>query len=50
MKKIKNVKKRWIRNVVGKLTNLIKPNEKFPGKITVLNMHDNFWGLRLFMR
>jgi len=36
MKKIKNVKKRWIKNVVDKLTKLIKPNEKFFSKITVL--------------
>jgi len=30
-----------MKNVADKLTNLIKPNEKFPGKITALNMHDN---------
>ena len=34
--KIRNFEKRWIKNVVDKLTKLIKPNEKFPSKITVL--------------
>ena len=29
------------KNVVDKLINLIKPNEKFTSKITVPNMHDN---------
>jgi len=33
MKKIKNVKKRWIKNVIDKLTKLIKSNEKFPVNI-----------------
>ena len=31
--RIKNVKKRWIKNVIDKLTKLIKPNEKFPVNI-----------------
>jgi len=34
MKKIKNVKKTL--NKLTKLTNFIKPNEKFPSKVTVL--------------
>ena len=29
-KKLKNVKKRWIKNVVDKLTASRKPNEKSP--------------------
>ena len=33
---MKNVKNRWIKNGVDKLTKVIKPNEKFPNKITVL--------------
>ena len=44
MKKIKNVKKRSIKNVVDKLTKLIKPNEKFPSKITVLICMPTFEG------
>ena len=28
MKQIKNIEKRWIKNVVAKLTKLFKPNEK----------------------
>jgi len=30
MKEIKNVKERWIRNVVDKLAKLFKPNKEFP--------------------
>jgi len=40
--KNKNVKKRWIRNAVDKLTKLFKP--KFSSKITLLvsySVHDN---------
>jgi len=44
MKKIKNVKKCWIKNVVDKLTKLIKPNEKFPSNITVLICMTTFEG------
>ena len=44
MKKIKNVKKRWIKNVVDKLTKLIKPNEKFFSKITILICMTTFEG------
>ena len=36
MKKIKNVEKRWIKNVVDKLTTSRKLSEKIPSKITVL--------------
>jgi len=34
------------------MTKLIQSNEKFPNKIIVLKgpMHDNLWGLRLFVR
>jgi len=42
MKEIKNVKKRWIKNVVDKLTKLIKPNKKFISKITVLTCMTKF--------
>jgi len=33
----KNVKKRCIKNVVDKLTKLIKPNEKFPSELLSYN-------------
>jgi len=52
-KKIKNVKKRRIKTVVDKLTELFKPNEKFSSKITVLvayNVHDNVWETRILIR
>ena len=50
MKKIKKtVKIRWIKDVVGKLTNLIKP-KKFPNKILLLSEHAWQRGLRLFGR
>jgi len=35
MKKLKNVKKRRIKDVVDKLTKLIKRNEEFRSKITL---------------
>ena len=41
---IKNVKKRLIKNVVDKLTKLIKTNEKFPSKIIVLICMTTFEG------
>ena len=44
MKKIKNVKKRLIKNVVDKLTKLIKTNEKFLSQITVLICKTTFEG------
>jgi len=50
MKKIKNVKKRRIKNVVYKLTTLIKSNEKLPSKIIVLICMTTFEGYGLLMR
>jgi len=44
MKKIKNVKKRWIKNIVEKSMKLIKPNEKFHSEITVLICMTTFDG------
>jgi len=44
MKKIKNVKKRCIKNVVDKLTKLIKPSQKFSSKITFLICMTTFEG------
>jgi len=48
MKKWKIFKKRWIKNVVNKLTKLIKPNEKFSSKITVLVCMKTFEGYGSF--
>ena len=44
MKIMKNVKKRWIKNVVDILTKLIKPNEKFYSKIIVFICMKTFEG------
>jgi len=44
MEKVKNVKKRWIKNFADKLTKLLNQMTKFHTKITVLvfyNVHDN---------
>ena len=46
----KNVKKRWIKNVLDKLTKLIKPNEKFQSKITVLICMTTFQVYCFFVR
>ena len=51
---IRNVTKRWIKNVVDKLTKLFKPNEKFSTTIYCVSVlyivHDNVWELWLFIR
>ena len=49
MKIMKNVKKRWIKNVDDKYTQLFKPNEKFSSKITVfmcMTTSDSYMVLR----
>jgi len=53
MKKIKNVKKRWIKNVVDKLKKLLNEMTKILSKVAVLvsyNVHDNVWQLWLFIK
>jgi len=48
--KMKKPLKHWIKHIVDKLRKLIKPNEKFPSKITILICTTTFEGYALHER